>query len=353
MSDITFNVNKKTAGIFLTEGDPFFYDIVKEWVSDFLIFYQNETIRICEPYAGRNGLLMYFYQHFSNILPNTTEFLSYDILPCKQEENLFQQSKIIKANTLFEIPHKIDVVITNPPYLAKNSARRQKLDFPFDYIGTGIDRPQDLYQIALDTVLSSSKFAAMLIPESFITSKYDKSRLYYVISLPGNLFLDTDMPVCLALFGPEKQDTFYIYSNDGKIIGKYSEIIDISNKIIGTNKDNMSFNIKDGILGLKGVDNTKKESIHFCFGSTIDPDDIKPTSRAITRIRYDKISNFSDEELEQFIIQCNNILFEWRKATYDVFLTAFKGTREDNRYRRRLSYDIACKIITKALSEYN
>ena len=100
MEEEKFTVNKKTADIYLTEGDPFIYGVVRQWVLLISNYYRNKAITICESYAGR-------YQ----------------------------------ANTLFSIPDTVDIIITNPPYLAKNSARRQHLDFPFEYKGIGTQFP--------------------------------------------------------------------------------------------------------------------------------------------------------------------------------------------------------------------
>lgn len=55
-------------------------------------------------------------------------------------------------------------------------------------------------------------------------------------------------------------------------------------------------------------------------------------------------------DLDAIIGRCNETLAEWRDATNDVFLTAFKGTRDDGRYRRRLSFAIAARIVAGAIA---
>lgn len=342
-----FEVNKRSAGVFLTEGNPFGYDAVRRWLERALES-AGEEVSICEPYAGEGGLLRYLEDEYSSLFEgHAVEWEAYDIEP--PSLNKFPQAPVVKKNTLFSLPRRYDIIVTNPPYLARNSARRRHLDFPFDYAGDGISSPQDLYQIALDTCLRDAAWVCFLIPESFITSKYSKSRLMDVISLPGDLFAETDCPVCLALFGPDDTDDFTIYNQSGKSLGSYSELSATSRRILGGEEsDAFSFNIPDGIIGLRGVDNTVSPSIRFVRGDEIAPEKVKETSRAITRISTEAVDG---KNLDDVIRKANSILDEWRRETNDVFLTAFKGVRKDGRYRRRLSYDIAARILSRACSD--
>lgn len=343
-----FNVNKKSAGRYLTEGDPFEYEAFKEWITEACL--NSETI--CEPYAGKNNLLYFAYNRYADLLQDK-KFFSFDVTPCSKQDNRFPSSEIIKANTLFNIPQdNIDIIISNPPYLARNSARRQKLDFPFDYDGQGIARPSDLYQICLDTALKQAKYVCFLIPESFITSKYDKSRLSAVISLRGDLFSDTEMPVCLALFVPQATKDYKIIKADGATIGKYSEISKINEKILCYQQNpQIKFNRRDGQIGLRGLDDTKSASIRFCDKSEIPADKVKTSSRGLTRIYSPLFDELTSQQLNDLIVIANRILNEWRIETSDLFLTAFKGIRKDGSYRRRLSYDIANRLLVAALEE--
>lgn len=342
--DSGFKVNKRSAGVFLTQGDPFGYAVFASWLTDAVA--SKKSMSICEPYAGENGLLASLNTDYHELLaPIDISWSSYDIAP--PDNNLFPDSPVEKRNTLLSLPDRYDLIVTNPPYLARNSARRRHLDFPFDYEGTGIAKPQDLYQIALDTCLASADWVCFLIPESFITSSYDKTRLVSVISLPGNLFDDTDCPVCLALFAPTPQQDFRIIAANGTDMGTYADLKKRSASVIGDKPvREFSFNIPDGVLGLRGVDNTKTASIKFVPGEEIPSDKIKESSRSLTRITH---PDFADTDISKLIIAANEILDEWRKETEDVFLTAFKGVRSDGRYRRRMSYDIAAMILSKAM----
>lgn len=346
-----FELNKKSAGQFLTQGDPFAYDAVRNWLEKAITCTTPPTI--CEPYAGTNNLLKFLDLHCGDLLDGAT-YHSFDIEPCNMSDNAFPLSPVVYANTLLDIPlDDIDIIITNPPYLARNSARRQKLDFPFDYDGQGIARPSDLYQISLDTCLRKAKWVAAIIPESFITSQYDKSRLMYVISLPGDLFHDTDMPVCLALFGSEASDDYEIYNANGALLSTYSQMCDKNRELLPfPQRRDIKFNRKDGQIGLHGLDNTKESSIRFCDKEEIDESRIKVSSRGLTRIFVPELDTFAPDKIAEIIEQSNTILNEWREATSDIFLTAFKGVRADGKYRRRLSYDIANQILVKVLKEF-
>ncbi|MCL2038821.1 MAG: hypothetical protein FWG85_00145 [Bacteroidetes bacterium] len=43
----------------------------------------------------------------------------------------------------------------------------------------------------------------------------------------------------------------------------------------------------------------------------------------------------------------NDRLARFREDTNDIFLTPFKGLRKDNKYRRRLDYALARKLISE------
>lgn len=345
--------SKRAAGQYLTQGDPFGYEAVSKWVDAIVDGTQGRPVSACEPYAGTNSLPASFMSHYAGRFPDGISWSSYDIAPCADEDNLLPESPIHHADTLMSIPSRHDVVVTNPPYLARNSARRRHLPFPFDYKGTGIEAPADLYHIALDTCLATAGWCAMLIPESFITSKYDKSRLMSVISLPGDLFSDTECPVCLALFGLDATDDYDIYANTGELLGSASVVRKAYDDVLekgfaaSPHGKNLTFNAPDGILGLRGVDSSRGSLARFVPGNEIDSASIKVTSRSITRIA---IVDMNGKDLDEIIDGANAILTEWRSRTGDVFMTAFKGVnKETHGYRRRLSFKEAEAIVNAAI----
>ncbi len=115
-------------------------------------------------------------------------FAAYDIAPAAAE--------VRTRDTLADFPAGFDICITNPPWLAKNSATVRGLPFPeTDY--------DDLYKLALalDYVSPIVSWVAALVPESFIRSGLFHHRLTDFISVRQRLFADTAHPAgwrCLA-----------------------------------------------------------------------------------------------------------------------------------------------------------
>ena len=340
-----FELNRRSAGQWMTCGNPFYTDFVCRWIEE--RFDGIEHIMACEPYAGKLSLI----KHLNDSLPSVASRMSwsaYDVAP-QDENNLdIDNIEIIRSNTLFEIPDApYDLIITNPPYLARNSARRRHLDFPFDRSGIGIAKPSDLYQFALDTCLASADVCVMLIPESFITSNYDKSRCDAIVSLHGNLFDDTDCPVCLALFGKEHSDETTIVANDGTVIGDLGEIRRRSQTLIGNVTHDIRMNDPTGDVALFGVDSPSGATIRFDVGDAIPSNDVKPSSRSLTRMSCIDGTKIDGNVIER----ANEILSEWRLLTNDVLMTPFKGTRKDGKYRRRLAFREAQGILSKAIDD--
>ncbi|KAK3584132.1 hypothetical protein CHS0354_035212 [Potamilus streckersoni] len=225
--------------------------------------------------------------------------------------DIAKQSVCAFRDTLKDFPENFNICITNPPYLAQNSAKRRGLYYPDT-------RYDDLYKFSLDKCLQNCENAGVIIPASFLNSGLFRNRLSHYILLNGKMFTDTEHPVCLALF-KQKSDDVKIY-DDKKYIGTLSEF----EKKLPANKKNaeIKFNDKTGKLGLIAIDNTVGPSIRFCRGEEIDPDRIAASSRSITRISVDC-------DINRVIKNLNDRLAEFRRETYDLFLTPFKGLRKD------------------------
>ena len=326
-------------GQYFTKNNPFYLNSFKEW---FQLIPKKE--KLLEPFAGTNNLLKMINEIYGDF-----EFGSFDIDPPK--ENFFKISKIIKQDTLKNMPEGYDFIITNPPYLAKNSSTRKGFSWHKD------NKYDDLYKFCLEKMLDKYNFIAAIIPESFIVANIFQDRLYGVISLTQEMFSDTDCPVGIALFVDRKtKKENKIFENDFKIwqmeeyLGTKNELYERSQKsLLSTNRTKVIFNDKNGKIGLLGVDNTKESTIKFIRGEHINSNNIKMTSRAITRISigYD----LNNKDLDKIILKANQILSDYRKDTKDVFMTAFKGLRQDGKYRRRLDFATAEKILNKSLED--
>lgn len=319
--------NKREFGQYFTVNNPFDHPLFKEWMS--LNGCESKDV-ILEPFAGANNILKLMYESgYDN------PWKCYDIDP--SNENVFPQYKVEYKDTLKEFPEGYKICVTNCPYLGKSSARRRKINYTW--------KEDDLYKVCLNKMLDNCEYVAAIIPESFITAKIHRDRLWGVISLTCKMFTDTDCPVCLAMFTPNGSfNQTKIYSNE-EYLGTLEELSNIDLIIEDTKYNQWVFNDKNGSIGVKTVDNQKENDCKFFDGDLINPDDIKVSSRAFTRISGLPYN----VNKEDFIFICNKILDDYREKTKDVLMTSFKGLRSDGKYRRRLDFKTVRCILNKAL----
>src|SRR5436305_385326 len=255
------------------------------------------------------------------------EFAAYDINPNSPE--------VEKKDTIKEFPRGHKLIITNPPYLAKNSACRKKIGFP-------TTKYDDLYKLCLEIMLKNCDYVAAIIPASFINADLFLERLHSYTLLSSQMFTDTENPVCLALFSPQKSNSVYLYEND-KYIGELYSLKKQVEQVLINNKSQpttITFNNKQGNLGLRAIDGTRFPTIAFIEAKQVPKRKIKVSSRHLTRIHVPHEINLS---------LLNERLKKLREITNDFFLTPFRGLRKDGKFRRRLDFQLARKIIKSCL----
>lgn len=237
------------------------------------------------------------------------------------------------------------IIITNPPYLAKQSATRKKIDMSHYFDDSGYD---DLYLIALDKMIQAQKYVVAIIPESFLNSHFKrKDLLSSVTVLEDNPFEDTENPVCVACFDgvPKSPQKILIYKN-GEFVNTLSEIQKI--RIQPQHDVSIVFNDKSGWLGLRAIDSTDdKNWIHFDFKDAISYDwdnNIKITSRHMSLINV----NIPHDLRPNFINAANQILNDIRHQSHDILLTPFKGNTKSGIRRRRLDFRLARAVLEQA-----
>lgn len=348
---------KQQHGQYFTTNNPFKLKIVKLLLS----LHKNETI--LEPFAGSNNLI-----YMLRSIGVENPFKSYDIEP--------KNKNVEYRDTLANFPTGYNLCITNPPYLAKNSATKKGLKCEFGEY-------DDLYKYALKKCLDNCETVFAIIPASFLNTNLFRDRLYQYILLNDKMFDDTEHPVCLAIFTREHTFTAvyekhnfigfldelesfhhfvdvnkmgnYLINNDfvdaNKIgnnhyanAGKIGNCL-INNQFVDVNKMGkiVKFNAPNGNLGLVAIDNTKEASIKFCRGDEIDSSKVLSGSRSITRIQVET------SDLDKLISDLNEALHKYRVNTHDIFLTPFKGIRKDGKFRRRLDFKLAKKLINSVL----
>lgn len=301
---------KRETGQYFTTGNPFNNSPFFSWAS----LSGLKKVEILEPFAGSNSLIkalqdMDLCRHFS----------SYDIVPADVE--------VTKKNTLIDFPVGYDVCITNPPWLAKNSATVRGLSFP-------VCQYDDLYKLALEKCLTNCKYVAALVPESFITAGLFQDRLSAFVSLTYDMFSETKHPVGLALFVPNSVCDVDVWSGTKRV-----GLLSLLKKLKPEEKPDglaVRFNDPDGNVGLIALDNTKEPSIRFCDVKELANYEVKPTGRHITKISVDGKPKIDD---------WNRVLREIRRHTKDVLMTCYKGIRKDGKYRRRCDWSLARGVI--------
>ena len=312
-------LTKRQRGAYYTKGNLFTLKPFVEWAR----VANLATGTVLEPFAGANNITrMLSDAHMCS------KFATYDIDPVV--------SDITQCDTLKQFPTGYKICITNPPWLARNSACRRGLAFPAPACY------DDLYKYALELALSSCRYVAFIIPATFLRSGLFRERLESFVLIERQLFDDTDNPVCLALFTPDKQTRTRVWADD-KFIGYLDDLERIFYTHTRTRTNKIRFNVPDGKLGLHGVDNTKEPSIRFCHGFELSHRTVRHSDRSITRI------DPGVKVTSDLIDGLNDALNQLRCNTHDIFMAPFKGLRADGRYRRRLDYDTARGLITRWL----
>ena len=327
--------NKKISyGQFFTKHDVWLKEPVVEFLSDV----NNDTI--LDPFAGGGDLLNVLKDKFGY-----TDHEGYDIDPSFNWRY---------RNSLIDIPKTNRLIVTNPPYLAKNSAKRKKLE-EYNYFNSMGSMYSDLYQIALTKCMENHDYIVAIVPETIITSDYlnylikvdwDKTRrIDRIIILEENPFTDTTCPVVVVCIG-KKDSRLRIYKGD-EFIGFYEDMKHI--QPIPSNELKVEFNNKEGNIGLRGVDGGKQHNrIKFCLPSELNYDfnKICASSRSITVLNV----NIDKKLIPSVIEKANELLEKYRKDTADIFLAPFKGNDKEGIRRRRLDFKTAKGILEGAIN---
>ena len=330
---------KRASGRYYTRGNPFQLEAFQAWAKE-LNLEQQITL---EPFAGAKDIP----RLIDAAGLRCRDWAFYDIAPGTKG--------IVQRDTLADFPKGFNACITNPPWLARNSATRRGLPFP------EATRYDDLYKYALEQCLTHCEWVAAIIPEAFIRSGLFQQRLRDFISLvpqtqygkkqeiqrketpyypPAKgsrgvsvMFEDTEHPVGLALFAPYTTSDVRVWRNNQPLGG----LDELRTHLPQPSRNRgIVFNEPNGNLGLIAIDNTVSASIRFCPPAELGNYPIRYHCRSITKI---------DVPWRVNINMLNDYLARIREKTHDVFLTAFKGLRRDGHYRRRLDWALTRAIV--------
>lgn len=302
---------------------------LKPQIEDFI---KSSNMKVAyDPFAGNGDLLNVASQiGFAKVI-------GLDI-----DENL----PWIENDSLEQIPHYDEaIIITNPPYIAKQSASRKKIDLSKYFDDSIYD---DVYMIALDKMIKAQNYIVAIIPESFINSNYKQKNLIHSITiLEENPFEDTENPVCIVCFDGIKKafDEIKVFKGC-----KYLNTLEYFEnfRLKPNNSIKISFNDKKGWLALRATDSSNGiDLIRFSLKDAMNYDwknNIKISSRHISLLDIDVLP----EQRFDFISIANNIITNLRRETSDVIFTPFKGNTKQGKRRRRLDFRLARAILEQA-----
>ena len=296
---------------YTTNYNPFTLRPFRDWAA------KSRLSDVLEPFAGAN--------HIVRMLKDAgwalTGAVSYDKRP--------GDAAVKSLDTIKSFPTGYRNCISNPPWLGRSSAARRRLPYP--------DTPyDDLYKHCLGLALDHCKNVAFLVPASFLHSGLFRGRLCSIVFLHRLAFDGTENPTCMAMFHAKNARRTIVWHDDMRI----GALDELERKLprCGPAAARLRFNDPNGKLGMVGIDGTRGPSIRFCRGAEL-PHAILHSSRSITRIGGIKAD-------DRMIERLNYRLGEFRRITHDVFLTPFKGLRDDGEYRRRLDYRLARRLIS-------
>jgi len=313
--------DKKALGQFFTRGNPFRFAPFRAWARAAGL----PDARLLEPFAGANHIVATLR---AGGLCGAVD--SFDLAPAHTD--------VIARDCLADFPRGYSVTVTNPPWLARNSATRSGIAFPGAGDGDG-EQHDDLYKYCLEACLEHCGYAALLMPASYLQSGLRFDRLHTYILLHEMHFNDTENPTCLALFTPRGAREISLYHDNARI-GALSELK--KHLPVAKTDRRARFNDPDGALGFVSFDNKRAPSIHFCRAGELSDYTVKHSSRFITRISG-KFGNA--REVDKLIARLNQSIDDFRYNTRDAFLTPFKGIRRDGAYRRRMKFEMARRFI--------
>ena len=301
---------RRSLGQHYTEGNPFTHPAFRAWAERANL----PEATVLEPFAGANGLVERLRE-----VSLCGESVSYDVEPGAEG--------VGRRDTLESFPEGHAVCVSNPPWLARNSATRRGIPFPES-------RHDDLYKIALERCLAHCGRVALIVPEAYIRTGLFHGRMTDFVSLTSRMFADTDSPAGLALFDPDPSPGVAVWSGEERV-GTLEEMQGLQPAPVEGGPD-VAFNAPDGNIGLFCVDGTTRDSIRFCETDELGDYIVKGTNRCITALKVDA---------RVAVDALNERLADYRERTRDVLLAPFMGLRADGRYRRRLDWKTAKGIV--------
>jgi len=312
-----------------------------------------DTIKkIIEPFCGNGDLLNFFDR-------NKYDLECYDIDPKHQY--------IIKRDTIKNPPkYSNSFIITNPPYLSRNKSENKEL---YDK-----NEVNDLYKCHIKDLLTNNPIGGIIIiPLNFFCSirnmDIDLRRQFlniYIIKqlniFEEQVFDDTSYTVCsfqyeykpnsnqnipITIYPSGKHISFLLNQyNNYTIGGEIYNIEDNHNYKITRLLENGTPNTN---LLLKAIDDNEKSKIKLEYVSFDKLYYGKITSRTYATLII--TPTISDDIQKKIADDFNQYLDEKRNKYNSLFLTNYRESKKIA--RKRISFDLAYKIIKMLLDKYS
>lgn len=318
------NSKKRDLGQFFTKKD--------KWLKPQVVSFIKEANRnsVLDPFAGDGDIL--------KAIAGINEWDNLCGLDIDNELNWELNDSLIS------IPKTDSIIITNPPYYAKNCANvNQSKSYKY-FKDSEFD---NLYQIALEKCLNASDYVVSIVPESFLLANVLLDRLQSITILEENPFDDTTFPVCVVCYGDTQTslEEIKIYKGD-KYCSTFKELISQDLKPQGWLK--VKFNYIDGNIGIRCIDGVGvDDNIRFCLPVELDYDisKINKNSRFITVAQID-----TDVDIELIIKKANEILNDYRVRTNDLLMLAFRSNKKNGVRRRRVDFKTVRAILEQSIT---
>lgn len=311
-----------------------------------------EIKHVIEPFAGECDLIKYIESKKQNI-----QLECYDIDP--------KTKFTIKRDTLLKPPsYKNKFVITNPPYLARNKNKDKSLYDKY--------KVNDLYKIfILNLINDNPDSGIIIIPLNFWSSirKSDisirinflkKFKIVRMNIFEEQVFDDTTYTICSFLFRKKNNSddddiNTYIYPSNKNISLKLTngiiggEIYQIKNttKYTISRMTSKNKNKKSSKILLKCIDDNKDSMINCSISDVYIDNTPNLSARTYATLLIEPYIELDKQKI--IVDKFNNILNNYRSKYNSLFLTNYRESKDIA--RKRISFDLAYKIISQAILE--
>lgn len=306
----------------------------------------DKSLTVVEPFCGEGDLL---------IVENPIEI--YDIDP--------KISSCVKRDTLLNPPnYDGKLVITNPPFLAKNKNKDKTIYNLYDV--------SDLYKAAIKTILNCSG-GILITPLNFLCDEdssirnlfFDKFEIITLNIFEERVFDDTSYTICSfsfkkrvnfkmdddikCVFYPSKE-IFNLNISKSTSWRVGSDFIKLIDSIVNIGLKRLTKNdTPNSNLFLRATDSGGSDGrISLCINKT--PFYGKDTDRTFASIIT--TTNYTDKEQELICSEFNEIIELYREKYKSLFLTNYR-TSTKSYARKRISFDVAYKLISYIIKKNN